>query len=433
VQAYNFRLTLTKDPKNWLPYPKPEGYDPKEYELLARYVKHDTKFLFGKYDLLQNGKYAKNNHGAISTDYIGQNYAWPEADYKTRERIFRKHVVYQQGLMWFLTNDPRVPAETRARLAEWGLCRDEFVDTAGWSRQLYVREARRMVSDYVVTERDCRGTRKSSDSVGLGSYGMDSHNCQRVVINGAVKNEGDVQEGGFAPYPVSYRSIVPRRGECENLLVPVCISCSHIAYGSVRMEPVFMLLAQSAVAAAEIAMDGDGVVQNVEYSKLQARLKELGQVIEWTGPVPSARAVEAIAPASLPGIVLDDAEGKKTGEWHPSTIASARKVGVGYLHDGNTNQGGVSIAFTPDLPTDGEYEIFLIAPPNPNRAANAPVTIAIDGKEVTVMVDQRSDDGNGFRSLGRHRLPSGRKTTVTLSNRGASGYVVVDGIQFLPR
>jgi hypothetical protein len=186
------------------------------------------------------------------------------------------------------------------------------------------------------------------------------------------------------------------------------------------------------VAAAGLALDGDGVVQNVEYAKLLPRLKALGQVVEWTGPTTSARAVEAIAPSTLPGVVLDDADGKKTGEWHSSSIANARKVGVGYLHDGNTNQGGVSIAFTPDLPAEGEYEIFLIAPPNPNRATNAPVTISIDGKELSVMVDQRSEEGNGFRSLGRHRLPKGRKTTVTLSNRGASGFVVVDGIQFLP-
>jgi hypothetical protein len=432
VQAYNFRLTLTKDPKNRLPFPKPEGYDPREYELLARYIKHDTKFLFGKYDLLQNGKYDKNNHGAISTDYIGQNYGWPEGDYKTREKIFRKHVIYQQGLMWFLTNDPRVPADVRARLAEWGLCRDEFVDTAGWSRQLYIREARRMVSDYVVTEHDCRGTRRAPDSVGMGSYGMDSHNCQRVVIDGAVKNEGDVQVGGFAPYPISYRAIVPRRGECENLLVPVCVSSSHIAFGSVRMEPVFMLLAQSAAVAAGFAMDTDCSVQDVDYSRLRARLLELGQVLEWTGPVNTGR-VTPIPPSSLPGIVLDDADGVKTGEWHASSIAHARKVGTGYLHDGNTNQGGVSIAFTPDLPEDGEYEIFLLAPPNPNRATNAPVVINIGGRSTTVKVNQRPEASGGFLSLGRYRLPKGRKTTVTLSNTGADGYVVVDGIQFLPR
>jgi hypothetical protein len=242
--------------------------------------------VFGKFDALRGEKVDKNNHGPISTDYIGQNYQWPDGDYQTRERIFRKHVVYQQGLMWFLANDPSVPETVRTRMRQCGLCKDEFTDTGGWSRQLYIREARRMIGDYVMTEHDCRGARKAPDAVGLGSYGMDSHNCQRVVIDGKIMNEGDVQVGGFKPYPVSYRAIVPKRAECENLLVPVCVSSSHIAYGSIRMEPVFMVLGQSAAVAAGMAMDSDGTVQNVDTGRLQARLKELGQALEW--PVPAA-------------------------------------------------------------------------------------------------------------------------------------------------
>jgi hypothetical protein len=304
VQAYNFRMTLTRDPAQRLPYPKPEGYDPREYALLARYLRKTTAFLFGKYDALtsrradglvvEGTKFDKNNHGAISTDYIGQSWAWPEADYPTRERIFRRHVVYQQGLMWFLTNDPAVPEDVRRRLAEWGLPKDEFADTGSWPRQLYVREARRMVSDYVITEGDCRGRRRARDPIGLGSYGMDSHNCDRVIVpDGAggvrVMNEGDVQAAGFPPYPISYRAIVPRRGECANLLVPICVSASHIAYGSVRMEPVFMILGQSAAVAAGLAADGDGAVQNVDYGRLRARLLELGQVLHWPPPLSGDR------------------------------------------------------------------------------------------------------------------------------------------------
>jgi len=281
VQAYCFRMTLTQDPENRIPFPKPEGYDPREYILLSRYLRHGWDWVFGKFDPIRGGKVDKNNHGGISTDFIGRNHAWPEADYRTREKLFRQHVVYQQGLMWFLANDPGVPEECRRRMSTWGLCRDEFTDTGGWPRQLYVREARRMVSDYVLTEHDCRGTRRAPDSVGLGSYGMDSHNCRRVVVDGMVKNEGDVQVGGFPPYPISYRAITPRRGECANLLVPVCVSSSHIAYGSVRMEPVFMVLGQSAAVAAGQAMDGDGIVQNVDYPKLRERLLALGQVLAW--------------------------------------------------------------------------------------------------------------------------------------------------------
>ena len=433
VQAYNFRMTLTQDPENRIPFPKPEGYDHREYVLLSRYLRHDWKWVFGKFDPLRGKKVDKNNHGPISTDFIGRNYRWPEADYRTREKIFREHVVYQQGLMWFLANDPDVPEECRQRMASWGLPKDEFVDTGGWPRQLYVREARRMVSDYVLTEHNCRGTRKAEDSVGLGSYGMDSHNCQRVVIDGAVKNEGDVQVGGFPPYPISYRSIVPKRGECENVLVPVCVSTSHIAYGSVRMEPVFMHLSQSAAAAAHIAIQTDGIVQNVDYQKLRERLIELGQVLEWN-PQPGttgSTSAPLIPPSSLSGIVLDDSEGKKTGTWVPSTRAHDRKVGTGYIHDGNTDKGQASIRFTMRTPAEGEYEISLIAPSNPNRATNVPIKIESDGIELkTASISLRGEEGRYFHSAGRFPLSAGAAVTVSVSNHHTDGYVVVDGIQF---
>jgi hypothetical protein len=281
VQAYNFRMTLTRAPENRLPFQKPAGYDRQEYELLARYLGQGWDAVFRKFDAIRGEKVDANNHGAVSTDYIGQNYEWPRADYATRELIFQRHVVYQQGLMWFLANDPAVPEPIRRQMSEWGLCRDEFLDTGGWPRQLYIREARRMVADYVMTEHDCRGTRKAPDSVGLGSYGMDSHNCQRVVVDGFVRNEGDVQVGGFSPYPVSYQSIVPRKSECRNLLVPVCASSSHIAFGSIRMEPVFMVLAQSAAAAAHLALEANVPVQDVDGAALRARLLDLGQVLTW--------------------------------------------------------------------------------------------------------------------------------------------------------
>ncbi len=428
VQAYNFRLTLTQDPANRIPFPKPEAYDPREYVLLSRYLRHDWKWVFGKFDSLRGNKVDKNNHGPISTDFIGRNYRWPEADYRTRERIFREHVIYQQGLMWFLANDPSVPQECRERMSSWGLPKDEFTDTGGWPRQLYIREARRMVSDYVLTEHNCRGKRKAEDSVGLGSYGMDSHNCRRVIIDGAVKNEGDVQVGGFAPYPISFRSIVPRRGQCENLLVAVCVSTSHIAYGSVRMEPVFMLLAQSAAVAADMSINADGIVQNVDYASLRARLLELEQVLEWTT---ESVSVPLIPPSALSGIVLDDSEGKKSGKWIPSTRGHDRKVGTGYIHDGNTDKGRVAIKFTPNLPADGEYEIFLIAPSNPNRATNVPVMIESKSFEKkSIIVDLRAEEERFFHSVGRFRLPKGT-VTVTILNRETDGYVVVDGIQLL--
>lgn len=280
VQAYNFRLCLTTDPDNRIPFVKPVGYDPAYYVLLARYLATGWNEVFRKFDRIRNNKVDMNNHGAVSSDFIGMSHAWPTAGYASRERLFRRHVVYQMGLMWFLANDLAVPADIRAKMSAWGLCKDEFTDTGGWSRQLYIREGRRMVSDYVMTEHDCRGKRTVEDSVGLASYGMDSHNCQRFVQDGRVWNEGDVQAGGLKPYPVSYRAITPRKAECANLLVPVCVSASHIAYGSIRMEPVFMILGQSAALAAHLALaNSTTAVQDIPSTELQQVLLQANQVL----------------------------------------------------------------------------------------------------------------------------------------------------------
>ncbi len=237
--------------------------------------------MLGNNQPMPNGKTDWNNNGAVSSDNIGRNHDWPDTDYWDRERIFQDHVTYQQGLLWFLANDPRVPAAIRAEVGAWGLPRDEFVDTGGWPHELYVREARRMVSEYVMTEHDCRGTAVAEDPVGLASYTMDSHNCKRVVVGGKARNEGDVQVPTPAPFPVSYRSIVPRAGECENLLVPVCLSASHIAYGSIRMEPVFMALGQAAATAASLAIDEGVSVQDVGYPALRRQLLRDRAVLEW--------------------------------------------------------------------------------------------------------------------------------------------------------
>ncbi len=281
VQAYNFRMCLTQDKGNQIPWTKPEGYDPKPYELLARLLQIDSSEVYGKFDKLRGGKVDKNNHGAVSTDFIGQNWAYPEADYATRESLFQQHVQWHRGLFWFLSTDERVPAEAREFMASWGLAKDEFPETGGWPHQLYVRESRRMVSDYISTEADCVHDRQPDDSVGLAAYNMDSHNCRRFVQDGIVHNEGDVQVAPSGPYSISYRSIVPRAGECENLFVPVCMAASHIAYGSIRMEPVFMILGQSSSIAATLAIEASVALQGVSYSKLKPRLEAAGQVLHW--------------------------------------------------------------------------------------------------------------------------------------------------------
>jgi hypothetical protein len=281
VQAYNFRLCLTQQPENRLPWEKPEGYDPQDFELLARYIAAGgINEIYGKFDKLQGNKVDKNNHGAISTDFIGQNWDYPEGDYARREEIFQAHVKWHRGFFWFLCNDERVPRDAREWMSSWGLCRDEFPETGGFSHQLYVREARRMVSDYVATEADCVHARSIEDSVGLGAYNMDSHNCRRFVEDGNVRNDGDVQVPPSGPYAISYRSIVPHAGECPNLLVPVCLGASHIAYGSIRMEPVFMILGQSAALAASLAINEScPSLQELPYERLRPLLEQAGQVL----------------------------------------------------------------------------------------------------------------------------------------------------------
>jgi hypothetical protein len=287
IQAFNFRVCLTKAAGR-RPFPRPPGYDPTRYELLRRYLDAGVWDALRLNTPMPNGKTDLNNNGAVSTDNIGRNYGWPAGDYQSRERIFQDHVTYQQGLLYYLANDPAVPTAIRDEVNAWGLPADEFPGTGGWPHELYIREGRRMVGDYVITEHDCRWAVSAPDPVGLASYNMDSHNCSRVVVGGAVRNEGDVQVGPAGPYGISYRAIVPARGECANLVVPVALSASHIAFGSVRMEPVFMLLGHAAASAAHLALASGQSVQDVNYPALRRSLLADGMVLTWppgSGPV----------------------------------------------------------------------------------------------------------------------------------------------------
>ena len=306
IQAYNFRAHLSNRPGK-VSFPKPQGYDPSRYALLARFLNADPNLRWTlNYTItpmtdgpvqMRNGD--SNNAGSFSTDYIGGNHRWPDGTYEPvsfsklpaprrglavpllelyelRERIFQDHVNYQQGLYYFLANDPQVPDTLQQRVNKFGLDPREFVNTGHWPHALYVREGRRMLSDYVMTQANCESKRTAEDSIGLASYPMDSHSCQRVVVqeNGVttVRNEGNTGYKCPQPYPIAYRSIVPKKEECTNLLVPVCLSSSHIAYGSIRMEPVFMIMGQSAGTAASIAIEDDISVQDIAYGKLRKQL-----------------------------------------------------------------------------------------------------------------------------------------------------------------
>ena len=280
IQAYNFRICLTKDEANRLPFPKPPRYDAAAYRLLLRYIHAGVWDAMKLHKMLPNGKSDLNNYGAVSTDYIGMNYEWPEGSYERREEIFQEHFNYDLGMLYFLANDSSVPEAIREEVRAWGLPKDEFISTGHWPHQLYIREARRMISDYVMTDRNCLQQSFIDDSIGLASFHMDSHNCRRVAIDGRCVNEGDVQVA-IPPFEISYRSIRPKSEECTNLLVPVCLSSSHIAYGSIRMEPVFMILGQSAGAAAALAIQQNDDLQDLSYPQLKQALLDAGQVIHW--------------------------------------------------------------------------------------------------------------------------------------------------------
>ena len=292
MQAYCFRMCLTDDPENRIPFKKPANYDERDYELLFRHLAAKPKNAFDGdctwklpwiNSRMPNRKTDTNNRDGFSTDFIGRNWAWPEASYEERAKIRQEHLDYQRGLMWTLANHPRVPEKVRREVSRWGTCRDEFADGLGdgWQSQLYVREGRRLVGDVVMTEHHCRGKAVAARPVAMAAYTMDSHNVRRYVgADGFVRNEGDVEVGGGKPYPIDYGAIVPKRGECANLFVPVCLSASHIAFGSIRMEPVFFALGQAAGTAAAQAVDAGCAVQDLAYGPLREQLLADGQVLE---------------------------------------------------------------------------------------------------------------------------------------------------------
>lgn len=424
VQAYCFRMCLTNVDENRIPFAKPEGYDPGQYELLLRVFDSGWRQMFNKFDPMPNHKTDTNNHGPFSTDYIGMNYEYPEADYQRRQQIIHQHEVYQRGLMYFMANDPRVPADVRTAMSKWGLAKDEFTDNDGWPHQIYVREARRMVGHYVMTEHDCLDRKETPDSVGMGSYTLDSHNVQRYVTpEGLVQNEGDIGVKTPRPYKISYGSIVPKKSQCQNLLVPVCVSSSHIAFGSIRMEPVFMILGQSAATAACLSIDDDLAVQDLPYATLRSRLLADRQVLELADPY-------KISSRKLDGVVVDNRMAKLTGNWKSST-ANQKFVDSGYQHNDNMGQGEKSATFTAEL-TAGRYEVRISYPPNNNRATNVPVTIthANGEQEMTVNQRQKPPIDGVFQSLGEYRFTdSGR---VTIGTGDTDGYVIIDAVQFVP-
>ncbi|MBM3972046.1 MAG: FAD-dependent oxidoreductase [Planctomycetes bacterium] len=426
VQTYNLRLCTTDVAENRRAWPKPADYDEKRWELLFRNCEAgDTRIPWNPI-FMPNRKTDTNNNFAISTDFIGANYDYPNGDYATRERIYKEHISYTSGLLWSLANHPRVPESVRSHFQRLGMAKDEFTDNGNWPHQLYVREARRMISDYIMTQHNCQGRVVADDSVGLAAYTMDSHNTQRYAKDGRAWNEGDVQVGGFSPYPISYRSLVPKKSECSNLLVPVCLAASHISYGSIRMEPVFMVLGQSTATAASMAIDANSAVQDIPYAKLRERLLADQQVLDWTGP----KRVPGIDATKLPGLVIDNTEAKLTGSWTQSNSTSGF-VGSDYLHDNNTAKGDCLAEFSFKISKPGKFDVRIAYTVNANRATNVPITITSADGEKSVILDQKKETKEGFRSLGTFSFDPSQPAKVVICNVGTDGYVIVDAVQLV--
>jgi hypothetical protein len=428
LQAFCFRMCLTQDPRNRKPFEKPADYDEREYELFLRNFEAGDLRIPMKPDAVPNHKTDVNNNCAVSTDFIGRNWDYPEASYERRAEIIAEHLRYQQGLMWTLLNHPRVPESVRTKMKDWGLSADEFTETGGWPHQIYVREARRMIGAYVHTELDCRRKRQPPTPVGMGSYNMDSHNCTRFVTKeGYVQNEGDVQVSPGGPYQISYDSLTPKKSDCTNLLVPVCLSSSHIAYGSIRMEPVFMVLGQSAATAAALAIDAGETVQDIDRNALTKRLLAEGQVLSR----PARSSGQELDLKKLDGIVIDDSQAELVG--FTSVSQSVRPfIGDGYRHDGGRTEEPQRAIFRAKL--NGRYEVRIAYTPNPNRRKSVPVRIiSADGRKEFLVNQREKPRHPPFQSLGVFTFNG--EAVVEISNDAQVedlGHVVVDAAQFLP-
>jgi hypothetical protein len=434
VQAYNYRLCITDRKDNRVPFTKPEGYDAAQFELLARYLKARPDVKFGQLCnpiRMPNDKTDTNNNGPFSTDHIGANWDYPEGDRATRERILKDHIFYTKSFLYFLASDPRVPPDLQKEVNRWGHAKDEWVDNGNFPPQIYVREARRMVGAYVMTQKDLMAERTKDDSVALGSYNADSHHAQRFVkADGTVINEGDFQVP-VDPYAISYRCLTPKAEECGNLLVCVAVSSSHVAYGSVRMEPVFLSLGQAAGVAAAQAIDEGTTVQKIAVAKLTDKLKKQKAVLSPVGlPGRPKGGVARIDVKKLGGVVIDDTEAVLTGEWK-SSASLGPLVGERYLHDDNAEKGKLRARF-PAKVKAGKYEVRLYFPPGVNRATNTLIVVTHDGGTTEKRIDQRArwDDNRGV-SLGVFSFTEG-KGHVEIRNDGSNGHVIADAVLFAP-
>lgn len=420
VQAYNFRLTLTDSARNRVPITRPRTYDVNRYELLLRLIRQTGKHSLDDYfawTMLPRRKTDINNRGSFSTDLIGYSWDYPEANWEKRREIILQHEEYTRGLLYFLGNDPRVPEAMRQEMKKWGFPRDEFINTGNFTPQLYVREARRMLGEYVMTEHNSSGQATVEDGIAMAAHTMDSHHVQRVVVNGMVKNEGSVAVGGFSPYPISYRALLPKEAECSNLIVPVCLSASHIAYGSIRMEPVLMVLGQAAATAASLAIDQKRSVQSIRLRPLQNML----QNNPYMDGTPPDIAVDNSAAEHLNVVGRWDTVSHWMGQYQENFLMSR-----------NAGPEPRRITFTAAATQDGNYQLYLYSPGGPREkeeewARRVPVQVSVPEGTNNRMVDMEQKR-NDWIPLGNYLLKRGQRVQVSIIADGISEPVVADAI-----
>ncbi len=430
VQAYNYRICLTNDPQNRIPIDRPANYDSTRYELLTRlFDAQPDKRTLNDYFIISkmpNHKTDINNRGGFSSDVVGMNHRYPEADYRERQEIVKKHEEYTKGLLYFYGHDLRVPEQLRSEMQQWGYPKDEYTDNEHWSPQLYIRESRRMIGSYVMTQANCQGKEVVNDGIGLAAYTMDSHNCQRIVMNGMVKNEGNVEIGGFGPYPISYRCIIPKENECKNIYVPVCLSATHIAYGSIRMEPVFMVLAQSAAVAACMAIDNGQSIHKVDVGKLQRVLRE-----------------NPLLDGSTPEVLVDNDDKENVlieGNWQRKSSEEKQGYTGNYgpsMFVAGKSEEKLMVKFIPHVKVGGMYTVYAYIPKIP-QSSDRTNFIVFDGKgskEINISnaaVQIEGQTSGEWVSLGIFELRPGKQAFVSITNKEADGAIVADAVLFVP-
>jgi hypothetical protein len=425
VQTYNIRVCLTKNPANRIPITKPEDYNPDRYELLIRLIeKKAVKSIndFMKIDKMPGDKTDINNNGPFSTDLISKSWKYPEVGYAERASIFKAHENYTKGLCYFAGHDPRVPEAIRNEMLQYGYPKDEYISSNHFTTQMYVREARRMIGAYVMTQANCQGREIVDDGIGMAAYTMDSHNAERIVVNGMVKNEGDVQIGGFGPYPISYRSLIPKTAECSNLVVPVCLSASHIAYGSIRMEPVFMMLGQSAAVAACIAIDDHCTVQAVNVKHLQQLLK--------TNP---------LADGSTPEILVDNDDSAQVtinGNWKRKENFKGCYGPSTFMSDTGAKAGDF-VRFTPDIKKSGNYNLYTYVSKTSGSSSILNVTVndAVKKTDLNININAvvvKGQTEGEWVLLGKFHFVAGNKGYAAIVVQNAASIVLADAVLFIP-